>query len=109
MTGNQFVLDFVKKYEQLFTPDEVVWVDGSKEQHKLLTCEAIATGEVIKLSNSLMPGCLYHRTDPNDVARVESRTFICSRKQEDAGITNNWMEPTEAYAKLDAIAQGAMK
>ncbi|MBR1624710.1 MAG: phosphoenolpyruvate carboxykinase (GTP), partial [Clostridia bacterium] len=109
MTNNQYVNDFVKKYQDLFTPDEVVWVDGSKDQHKLLTCEAIAEGEVIKLSNSLLPGCLYHRTDPNDVARVEDRTFICSRDKEDAGVTNNWMDPKEAYEKLDGIAKGAMK
>lgn len=109
MTDNRYVLDFVEKYKTLFAPDEVVWVDGSKEQHKLLTCEAIATGEVIKLSNSLMPGCLYHRTDPNDVARVESRTFICTKNKEDAGITNNWLEPGEAYKTLDAIAKDAMK
>jgi len=109
MTNNQYVNDFVKKYQDLFTPDEVVWVDGSKDQHKLLTCEAIAEGEVIKLSNSLLPGCLYHRTDPNDVARVEDRTFICSRDKEDAGVTNNWMDSKEAYEKLDGIAKGAMK
>ena len=84
-------------------------MDGSREQHKMLTCEAIATGEVIKLSNSLMPGCLYHRTAVNDVARVEDRTFICTTDREDAGITNNWMAPSEAYAKLDAIAKDAMK
>ena len=109
MTNQSYVNAFVEKYEKLFTPDEVVWVDGSKEQHKLLVCEAIATGEVIKLSNSLMPGCLYHRTEPNDVARVEDRTFICTKDKDDAGVTNNWMDPTEAYEKLDGIARGAMK
>ena len=109
MTDNKYVLEFVEKYRKLFSPDEVVWVDGSREQHKMLTCEAIATGEVIKLSNSLMPGCLYHRTAVNDVARVEDRTFICTTDREDAGITNNWMAPSEAYAKLDAISKDAMK
>ena len=109
MTDNKHVLEFVEKYRKLFSPDEVVWVDGSREQHKMLTCEAIATGEVIKLSNSLMPGCLYHRTAVNDVARVEDRTFICTTDREDAGITNNWMAPSESYAKLDAIAKDAMK
>ena len=109
MTNNQYILSFVEKYTKLFTPDEVVWIDGSKEQHKLLVCEAIAMGEVQKLSNSLMPGCLYHRTAENDVARVENRTFICTSERETAGPTNNWMEPTEAYAKLDKIAEGAMK
>ncbi len=109
MTDNKYVLDFVEKYRKLFQPDEVVWVDESKEQHKMLVSDAIASGEVIKLSNSLRPGCLYHRTAENDVARVEDRTFICTETQEEAGVTNNWMDPKEAYQKLDAIAAGAMK
>ena len=109
MTNNQNVLDFVKKYTELFKPDNVVWIDASKQQYKELVSEAIATGEIIKLNNKLLPGCLYHRTKKDDVARVEHRTFICSREQENAGPTNNWMDPKEAYAKLDAIADGAMK
>lgn len=109
MTSNQHVLDFVKKYTELFQPDNVVWIDASKQQYKELVSEAIATGEVIKLNSKLLPGCLYHRTKPDDVARVEHRTFICSREKENAGPTNNWMDPQEAYAKLDAIADGAMK
>lgn len=109
MTNNQNVLDFVKKYTELFKPDNVVWIDASKQQYKELVSEAIATGEIIKLNNKLLPGCLYHRTQKDDVARVEHRTFICSREQENAGPTNNWMDPKEAYAKLDAIADGAMK
>ena len=109
MTNNQNVLDFVKKYTELFQPDNVVWIDASKQQYKELVSEAIATGEIIKLNNKLLPGCLYHRTAKDDVARVEHRTFICSREQENAGPTNNWMDPKEAYAKLDAIADGAMK
>ncbi len=109
MTNNQHVLDFVKKYTELFQPDDVVWIDAGKQQYKELVSEAIATGEVIKLNNKLLPGCLYHRTQPDDVARVENRTFICSRNKEDAGPTNNWMDPTEAYATLDGLARGAMK
>ena len=109
MTNNQYVLDFVEKYRQLMQPDQVVWIDGSKAQIKALTDEAASTGEVIKLNNKLLPGCLYHRTAINDVARVEGRTFICSRQQENAGPTNNWMDPQEAYKKLDAIAEGCMK
>jgi phosphoenolpyruvate carboxykinase (GTP) len=109
MTDNKFVLAFVEKYRKLFQPDEVVWVDASTEQRKLLVSEGIASGEIIKLSNSLMPGCLYHRTAVNDVARVENRTFICTKNRDDAGITNNWIEPAEAYATLDRIADGAMK
>ncbi|NCA93028.1 phosphoenolpyruvate carboxykinase (GTP), partial [bacterium] len=109
MTTNQNILDFVKKYTELFQPDNVVWIDASKAQYKELVSSAIATGEIIKLNNKLLPGCLYHRTAVNDVARVEHRTFICSREEENAGPTNNWMDPKEAYAKLDAISAGAMK
>jgi len=109
MTNNQHVLDFVDKYTKLFQPDNVVWIDSSKQQYKELVSEAIATGEIIKLNNKLLPGCLYHRTRPDDVARVENRTFICSREQENAGPTNNWLDPKEAYKTLDAIADGAMK
>ncbi len=109
LTTNKHVLAFVDKYTQLFEPDNVVWITGDKKQIKELTNEAVKTGEVIKLNQKLLPGCLYHRTAVNDVARVEGRTFICSRKEEDCGPTNNWMEPQQAYATLDAIAKGAMK
>ncbi|HOK81340.1 MAG TPA: phosphoenolpyruvate carboxykinase (GTP) [Clostridia bacterium] len=109
MTNNKYVLDFVQKYADLLTPDKIVWIDGSKQQKKELTEQAIATGEVMKLNNKLLPGCLYHRTAQNDVARVEDRTYICSRSKDDAGPTNNWMDPQEAYTKLDSIAKGSMK
>ncbi len=109
MTDNRNVLDFIEKYTKLFQPDDVVWIDAAKEQYKILVSEAIANGEVQKLNNKLLPGCLYHRTHPDDVARVEDRTFICTADREVAGPTNNWMDPTEAYAMLDGIAEGAMK
>lgn len=109
MTNNKYVLDFVQKYADLLTPDKIVWIDGSKQQKKELIEQAIATGEVMKLNNKLLPGCLYHRTAQNDVARVEDRTYICSRSKDDAGPTNNWMDPQEAYTKLDSIAKGSMK
>ncbi|MDR2266310.1 MAG: phosphoenolpyruvate carboxykinase (GTP) [Christensenellaceae bacterium] len=108
MTQNQQILDFVAKYQALMNPDKVVWIDGSKAQKNALTEEAIETGEVLKLNNKLLPGCLYHRTAINDVARVENRTFICSQDKTNAGPTNNWMDPQEAYAKLDAIAKDCM-
>lgn len=109
MTTNKHVLEFVDKYTKHFTPDNVVWIDASKSQTRELTSEAIATGEVVKLNSKLLPGCLYHRTNPNDVARVEHRTFICSRDKENCGPTNNWMEPSEAYKTLDEISKGCMK
>ena len=93
----------------LCKPDKVVWIDGSEEQLKALRDEAIATGEMIELNQEKLPGCLYHRTAPNDVARVEDRTFICSKKQEDAGPTNNWKDPAEMHALLDGLYDGVMK
>ena len=92
----------------LAKPDKVVWIDGSEAQLEALRKEAIASGEMIKLNDEKLPGCLYHRTKPNDVARVEGRTFICSRRKEDAGPTNNWMDPEEMYKKLKAIAKDSM-
>ena len=109
LTTNKSVLAFVEKYANMMRPDAIVWIDGSKAQLKALTNEAVSTGEIIKCNSKLLPGCLYHRTAVNDVARVEGRTFICSREKENAGPTNNWMEPQEAYAKLDAIADGCME
>ena len=108
-TTNKYVLEFVEKYRKLMQPDNVVWIDGSKQQLKEITSESIASGETIQLNKKLLPGCLYHRTAENDVARVEHRTFICTDTAEQAGPTNNWMAPSEAYAKLDGIAKGAMK
>jgi len=109
MTTDKRVLDFVEKYRALFQPDEVVWVDASREQYKMLVSEGIATGELIKLNNKLLPGCFYHRTDRDDVARVEDRTFICTTDKDTAGPTNHWMDPAEAYKLLDGIAEGGMK
>ena len=93
----------------LTKPDKVVWIDGSKEQLDALTEEALASGEMIKLNQDKFPGCLYHRTKPNDVARVEDRTFICSKTKENAGPTNNWMDPKEMYAMLTPMYDGVMK
>ena len=109
MTNNKNVLTWVDEMVALTKPDKVVWIDGSKEQLDQLRDEAISTGEMIKLNEELLPGCLYHRTAANDVARVEDRTFICSKKKEDAGPTNNWMDPEEMKAKLLPLYDGAMK
>ena len=108
MTTNKKVLQFVDESVALAKPDKVVWIDGSEAQLEALRKEAIASGEMIKLNDEKLPGCLYHRTKPNDVARVEGRTFICSRRKEDAGPTNNWMDPEEMYKKLKAIAKDSM-
>lgn len=108
MTTNKKVLQFVDEAVALAKPDKVVWIDGSEAQLEALRKEAIASGEMIKLNDEKLPGCLYHRTKPNDVARVEGRTFICSRRKEDAGPTNNWMDPEEMYKKLKVIAKDSM-
>lgn len=109
MTNNKHILNFVKKYQELFQPDSVVWIDGSKQQKKELTNQGAETGEIVKLNNKLLPGCIYHRTAVNDVARVENRTYICSKDEQDAGPTNNWMQPSKCYEMLDNISRGSMK
>ncbi len=109
MTNNQHVLSWIEEMKALVKPANVVWIDGSEEQLKQIRAESEAKGEMIKLNEEKLPGCYLHRTAINDVARVEHRTFICSRKEEDAGPTNNWMDPQEAYKKLGALFDGVMK
>ncbi|MCR4780120.1 MAG: phosphoenolpyruvate carboxykinase (GTP) [Ruminiclostridium sp.] len=109
MTNNQNILKWFEEMKALCKPDKVVWIDGSDEQLAELREEAFKTGEMIKLNQEKLPGCIYHRTKPNDVARVEDRTFICSRRKEDAGPTNNWMDPKEMYAMLTPMYDGVMK
>ncbi|MBR5722528.1 MAG: phosphoenolpyruvate carboxykinase (GTP) [Oscillospiraceae bacterium] len=114
LTKNPNVNKWVEEMIALCKPDNVVWIDGSKEQLDQLVAEVTALPDghpdkLYKLNEEKYPGCLYHRTRPNDVARVEDRTFICSRRQEDAGPTNNWMDPKEMYAKLTPLYDGVMK
>lgn len=109
LTNNKNVLSWVDEMVALCKPDNVVWIDGSEEQLNALRAEAVSTGEMETLNEEKLPGCLLHRTVPNDVARVEARTFICSRKEEDAGPTNNWCDPKEMYAKLTPMYDGVMK
>lgn len=109
LTNNKNVLNWVDEMVALCKPDKVVWIDGSEEQLNELRAEATKTGEMIPLNEEELPGCYLHRTAVNDVARVEDRTFICSRKKEDAGPTNNWCDPKEMYAKLTPMYDGVMK
>lgn len=109
LTKNRTVLDWIDAQVQLTKPSQVVWIDGSEAQLEALRQEACASGELYKLNEEKLPGCYLHRSDPTDVARVESRTFICCERQEDAGPTNNWMAPAEMYAKLEKLYDGAMK
>ena len=107
LTTNKSVLSWIDEKVALVKPDQIVWIDGSEEQLEALRAEACSTGEIIKLNQEKLPGCYYHRTAVNDVARVEGRTFICAPTAEEAGPTNNWMDPAEAYAMLDNIARGS--
>ncbi|MDD3692511.1 MAG: phosphoenolpyruvate carboxykinase (GTP) [Oscillospiraceae bacterium] len=109
MTKNQSLLSWIDEMKDLVQPDKVVWIDGSKEQTELLRAESCKTGEMTKLNQDKLPDCYLHRTAINDVARVEHRTFICSEKEEDAGPTNNWMNPADAYKMLYDIARGSYK
>ena len=114
LTNNPNVLKWVDEMVALTKPDKVVWIDGSKEQLDALTDEVCSLPEgnrdkMYRLNQEKLPGCLYHRTLPNDVARVEDRTFICTPTKEEAGPTNNWMDPKEMYAKLTPLYDGVMK
>ena len=109
MTNNKTVLAWLEEMKAMTQPDKVIWIDGSEEQLEALRKEAVETGEMIKLNQEKLPGCYYHRTAENDVARVESRTFICTPTKEEAGPINNWMEPDEMYAKLKKLYTGSMK
>ncbi len=107
MTNNQKVLTWLEEMKAMVRPEKIVWIDGSEAQLEALRAESVATGEMIKLNQEKLPGCYYHRTAENDVARVEDRTFICS--SENPGPTNNWMKPEEAYPMMKKLYDGSME
>ena len=109
LTTNKSVLDWIEDKIALVKPDNIVWIDGSEAQIEALRAEGMRTGEMIKLNEELLPDCYLHRTAVNDVARVEARTFICAPTKEEAGPTNNWMDPAEAYKMLYDIARDSYK
>jgi phosphoenolpyruvate carboxykinase (GTP) len=94
---------------KLCQPDHVYWCDGSTAEKKALTAQAVEAGVLLKLNQKKLPGCYLHRSHPNDVARVEQSTFICTKDQEEAGPTNNWMAPKEMYQKLRGYCAGSMR
>ncbi len=109
LTQHRGVIEWVEEIARLTKPDTVLWIDGSEREKQELSREAFATGELIDLNQEKLPGCVYHRTAMNDVARTEHLTFICTSRREDAGPTNNWMSPAEAYAKLSGIFEDSMR
>ncbi len=109
MTNNSHVLQWIEEMKALTKPDQVVWITGEEDQLEALRKEAVDTGLMERLDEKKFPGCLLHRTKPNDVARVEARTFICTTKKEMAGPTNNWVEKNEMLARLHPLVDGGMK
>jgi phosphoenolpyruvate carboxykinase (GTP) len=108
-TINEAVIRWVDEMAKLCQPDRVFWCNGSEEEKQALTREAVEKGILIELNQEKLPGCYYHRSSPNDVARVEQCTYICTESGEEAGPTNNWAPPREMYQKLYGLARGAMR
>jgi phosphoenolpyruvate carboxykinase (GTP) len=100
---------WVAEMAELCQPDQLYWCDGSEEEKETLTAQALKAGILIKLNQEKIPGCYLHRSNPNDVARVEDRTFICTRTPDAAGPTNHWMAPSAMYEKLYGFCRGSMK
>ncbi|MGV3774346.1 MAG: phosphoenolpyruvate carboxykinase (GTP) [Verrucomicrobiales bacterium] len=108
-SSNRCLLDWVKETAELTQPDQIYWCDGSEEENQRLLDQAVQMGVLIKLNQQKRPGCYYHRSNPNDVARVESSTYICTKSKEEAGPNNNWAAPSEMYEKLHDLLRGAMR
>jgi phosphoenolpyruvate carboxykinase (GTP) len=109
LSTNKHLCRWVEKMAQLTKPDSIHWVDGSKEEYDALCAQMVAAGTFIRLNEKLWPGCYYARSDANDVARVEDRTYICSLSPDGAGPTNNWVNPYEMRKKLKGLFDGAMR
>jgi phosphoenolpyruvate carboxykinase (GTP) len=109
LSQNEHLLRWVEKMANLTKPESIHWVDGSEEEYDRRCNEMCATGTLIRLNQDLWSGCYYARSDANDVARVEDRTFICSLSKDGAGPTNNWEDPRDMRRKLKGLFDGAMR
>jgi phosphoenolpyruvate carboxykinase (GTP) len=101
--------DWVAEVAEQTQPDRIHWCDGSAEEYQTFLQEMLASGALIELNQDHYPGCYLHRSDPNDVARVEHLTYVCSLNEDDAGPNNNWMPPAEAKAMMNGFFDGCMK
>ena len=108
-TSNKDIQRWVERMVTLLQPDRVHWVDGSEEEAAAMMEMMVSRGDCVKLNEDLRPNSHLFRSDPRDVARVESRTYICSVAQADAGPTNNWMAPEEMKRKMNGLSEGAMR
>ncbi len=108
-TTNRHLTSWVEEMAKLTKPDRIVWCDGSEAEKERLTQYAVDTNVLAPLNQEKLPGCYLSRSNPNDVARVEHLTFICTPTKDEAGPTNNWMAPDEAYRKLGALFDGSMQ
>ncbi|MCX7998599.1 MAG: phosphoenolpyruvate carboxykinase, partial [Leptospiraceae bacterium] len=106
---NQKLINWVKEVAALCKPDKIYWCDGTQEEYDRLCEELVQAGTFRRLNPEKKPGCFLAFSDPSDVARVEERTFINSRRKEDAGPTNNWIEPNEMKKILFGLYDGCMQ
>src|ERR1700737_4125887 len=108
LSQNKHLLRWIEKMAELCTPASIPWIDGSQDENDMLCAQLVDGGTFVKLNEELWPGCYYARSDANDVARVEDRTFICSLSKSAAGPTNNWVNPFEMRKKLKRLFKGCM-
>ena len=101
--------DWVAQVAELTSPDRIYWCEGTEQEYRKLIEEMLDSGSLLELNQQHYPGCYLHRSDPEDVARVEHLTFICTKNKEDAGPNNHWMDPLEAHRRIDALFDGSMR